>query len=122
VLLEALACGRPVVTTQTAARGLGEKPAQSMLLLDDPQDDKKLADQIRAACENTSVRKSLCDGARGSIEHFFLERTQAHEVACYRRVLQMHAQGDFQRNILDDAALWMLNLGRRIERILRRQR
>jgi len=121
VLLEALACGRPVVTTKTAAWS-GEKPAQAMLLLDDPEDDKTLADKIKAACENTAVHQSLCDRARESVEHLFLEKTQAHEVACYQRVLSMQAAGEFRRNIMDDVVLRMLNLGRRIDCVLRRKR
>ena len=122
VLLEALACGRPVVATQTAAKGLGGKPAGAMLLLADPDDDESLAAKIHLACEDSGVRRTLREGARASVEHLFLERTQAHEAACYRRVLEMGAAGEFRRSRIDDAALFFANAARRLARRIRRDR
>lgn len=122
VLLEALACGRPVVTTRTAARGLGEGPAAAMLLVDDPEDDAVLAGKIRLACEDHEISRSLADGARASVEHLFLEKTQAHEVACYKRVLDMSVSGAWRRDIWDELVLGLANFARRFGVFIRRQR
>jgi len=92
-----------------------------MLLVDDPQDDEGLAAQVRAACADAAVRRRLQDGARPSVAHLFLEKTQAHEVACYRRVLAMNAQGVFRRGLWDDTVLFGADLLRRWESRFKRR-
>ena len=113
VLLEALACGTPVVASSTALRGLGDIPSGAALSVEDPGDDEALAIGMRAACSDAVVRRRLQERARVSVAHLFLEKTQAHEIACYRQVLEMSAQGVFRRSLWDDAALSGADLLRR---------
>ncbi len=117
VLLEALACGAAVVSTVTAATGLGEGPLGAMRLVMDPEDVVALAEEIRGICEDASRAAALCRGARMSVEPLFLEHAQAHEAACYREVLAMRAQGVFERSLMDDAHLAAVNLVRRAGRL-----
>ncbi|MFH0754182.1 MAG: glycosyltransferase family 4 protein [Candidatus Omnitrophota bacterium] len=119
VLLEALACGRAVVSTVTAATGVGDGPMSAMRLLADPEDVGLLAQMLRSLCEDAREREALCSRARKSVEHLFLFKTQAHEVACYRQVLSMGNQGAFKRGWRDDACLCGINAVRRLRRLLR---
>jgi glycosyltransferase involved in cell wall biosynthesis len=118
VLVEALACGAAVVATRTAAIGLGAGPDRAMLLFEDPDDDAALERAIRLACEDAGLRRALKDDARRSVDHLSLERTQAHEAACYRRVLDMNARGNFRRGPLGMVALCVQDFRRRLCRKL----
>jgi glycosyltransferase involved in cell wall biosynthesis len=120
VLLEALACGAAVVATVTAATGLGEGPLGAMRLVLDPEDGMRFTDEVRAVCEDPKLRAMLCAGARPSVEPLFLENTQAHEVRCYEKVLQMRDEGVFRRTLMDDARLCGANTWRRIQRVIGR--
>ncbi|NTV29078.1 MAG: glycosyltransferase family 4 protein [Candidatus Omnitrophica bacterium] len=116
VLLEALACGSPVVTTLAAATGLGVGPDGAALLVDDPENDEVLAKRIRFACEEENVVRTLRAGARESVEHLSLERTQAYEAECYRQVLEMNSKGAFRRGRFGDVELYLADLWRRVSR------
>ena len=122
VLLEALACGAAVVTTETAARGLGPKPLQALRVIADPEDDEALARQVHLVCTDSDERQALRDKARASVEHLFLEKTQAHEAACYRAVLKMQTAGEFRRSLVDKMSLVWANGARRLGRTLKRCR
>ncbi|MBF0330303.1 MAG: glycosyltransferase family 4 protein [Candidatus Omnitrophica bacterium] len=118
VLLEALACGAAVVSTVTAATGLGEAPLKALRLVIDPGNIVRLSEEIRSVCQDPDIRAQLRASARASVEPLFLEQAQAHEIACYKKVLDMQAQGLFRRSLADNARLCVANTLRRVSRVL----
>lgn len=114
VLMEALACSVPLVTTVKSSAGLGAGPDNAALLLDDPENDTVLAKRIRCACENETVNRTLRAGGRGSVEHLSRERVLSHEAECYRRVIDMGVNGDLHRGYLEEGALLAADIGRRL--------
>ncbi|MCB0123138.1 MAG: glycosyltransferase [Caldilineaceae bacterium] len=64
-VLEAMACGAPVVTTRQAAGGMQAKPGQDLLVADDTQ---TFADEIVRLIADPAERQALGDAGRAYVE------------------------------------------------------
>ncbi|OLN28941.1 glycosyl transferase, group 1 [Desulfovibrio sp. DV] len=88
VLMEAMALGRPVVSTRLS--GIPELVAEGCGLLADPGDSASLAEALRQVLGNPSLAASLAAAARCQVERRFTLEGQA------RRILQLalgHPEG-----------------------------
>lgn len=67
-VLEAMACGRPVVTTSIGAEGIGEADEEALVVVDDPAE---FAEAVVALLEDGERRSVLGERARRLIEQRF---------------------------------------------------
>jgi sugar transferase (PEP-CTERM/EpsH1 system associated) len=65
-VLEAMACGAPVVTTAGAAGGMGAQPGRDLLVADDAQ---HFGATLVRLIENQDERRALADCGRAYVEH-----------------------------------------------------
>jgi glycosyltransferase involved in cell wall biosynthesis len=84
-LLEALACGVPVVTT--AAASIPEVVGEAAYLVPDPDDTRALGAAIIAVVVNSDVVDRLTSAAREQVKKFSWQKTVEETVAVYRKVL-----------------------------------
>lgn len=73
-ILEAMAMGRPVVSTRVGAEGLGLQHGEEALLADTPQD---FADAVRALMADEGLRARLAERGRRLVEERFAWRVLA---------------------------------------------
>ena len=85
-LLEALACGVPVVTT--AAASIPEVVGEAAYLAPDPDDTRGLGAAIIAVVVNPEVVDRLTSAAREQVKKFSWQKTIEETVAVYRRVVK----------------------------------
>ena len=87
-LLEAAACGRPLVATDTpGCRDIARHGVNALLV--PPDDADKLADAIDAARRRSELRASFGRAGRALVEReFSSERVGREIVALYRRLLE----------------------------------
>ena len=67
-VLEAMACGRPVVTTSIGAEGIAESDEGALMIADDPED---FADAVVALLKDGARRIALGERARQLVERRF---------------------------------------------------
>ncbi len=67
-VLEAMACGRPVVTTSIGAEGIAEADEEALVVVDDPAE---FADAVVVLLEDRERRSVLGERARRLIERRF---------------------------------------------------
>jgi hypothetical protein len=67
-VLEAMACGRPVVTTSIGAEGIAEADEEALVVVDDPAE---FADAVVALLEDGARRTALGERARQLVERRF---------------------------------------------------
>jgi glycosyltransferase involved in cell wall biosynthesis len=80
-VMEAMACGTPVLTSRTSSLGeIGEGAA----LLVDPLDEQAIADGLEALAGDASLRERLGRQGRERAAHYSWERTGRETVAAYR--------------------------------------
>ena len=87
VLLEALAMGKPVVTTEV---GIADEVLDDGVngLVVPPRNSAALADALRRVILDRNVRESLAAKARGSVdERFSLDAAAQAHAGLYERVL-----------------------------------
>lgn len=80
--LEAMACGRPVITSQ--AGSLGEVVGTAAHVVD-PTDETALADAMAAVIADPDYRRDLADRGREHLRRFDWDATAARTAAVYRR-------------------------------------
>lgn len=88
-VLEALACGAPVVTTAEAS--IPEVVGEAAYLVSDPEDTRALGAAIIAVVVNPDVVDRLTNAAREQVKKFSWQKTAEETVAIYRRVLNAKA-------------------------------
>jgi glycosyltransferase involved in cell wall biosynthesis len=87
VLVEAAACGRPVVTTDIPGCREAIAPDQSGLLVP-PRDARALADAIKHLIENADLRRRMGRAGRRFAErHFAIEDVIAKHLSTYKALL-----------------------------------
>lgn len=87
VLVEAAACGRPVVTTDIPGCREAIAPDQSGLLVP-PRDARALADAIKHLIENADLRRRMGrTGRRFAERHFAIEDVIAKHLSTYKALL-----------------------------------
>ncbi len=101
VFIEALACETVVVTSDIAPMNEYIQHMQNGLLVKDYEDPQPLAQMIRIACTDQTVRETLIRNARSSVEKFEKKRVDAMEVEYYKKILTMKDKGDFFMPLLE---------------------
>jgi glycosyltransferase involved in cell wall biosynthesis len=84
-LVEAMACGTPVVTTRVSA--LPETVGDAGVLLDDPLDARALAAALARLADDPAERERLSRAGLARAPLFSLERTTSALVCLYRELL-----------------------------------
>jgi glycosyltransferase involved in cell wall biosynthesis len=84
-VLEAMACGCPVVTTETTATG--EVGADAVVYVD-PLDSDSIADAVAALIDSPGLRAELVDRGLGRAAAYSWERTAAETEQVYGRLLE----------------------------------
>jgi glycosyltransferase involved in cell wall biosynthesis len=87
-VLEAMACGCPVVTTETTATG--EVGADAVVYVD-PLDSDSIADAVAALIDSPGRRAELVDRGLGRAAAYSWERTAAETEQVYGRLLDRGA-------------------------------
>ncbi|HLZ34501.1 MAG TPA: glycosyltransferase family 1 protein [Nitrospira sp.] len=82
-VLEAMACGAPVITSRTTA--LGEVAGDAALLID-PTDAQELSKTMEVVLENESVRSSLTAKGFERVRKFSWEQAARQTLAVYKDV------------------------------------
>ncbi len=85
-LLEAMACGVPVITTRGGA--LPEIAGDAALLLDDPYDAAGMADAIERVLTDAGLRAELIHRGDDRVAAFSWERSAQQMLAVYESVLE----------------------------------
>jgi polysaccharide biosynthesis protein PslH len=85
-VLEAMACGKAVVTTSVGAEGIAESDEDSLVIADNPED---FAGAVLALLADQARRRDLGDRARQLIERRFSWRRVIDDMdAIYRKLVQ----------------------------------
>ena len=93
VFIEALACGAVVVTSDIAPMNEYIHHMENGFLVKDFENPTAIADAVKKACEDESIRRVLKANARQSVRKFEKSRVDALEVEYYKRVLEMNRKG-----------------------------
>ncbi len=83
-VIEAMACGAPVITSQTSS--LGELAGDGALVVDAESEDA-LSEAMRAVCSDTRLRVELGRRGRARASEFSWERTGRETAAAYGEAL-----------------------------------
>lgn len=106
-LIEALACGAVVVTSQVAAAGVGIEDKYNGLIIPDVKDSFSIAATLQLALRDGALRDSLRTNARPSVKRFETAEAEAIEVAYYQRLLDEAQRGMFSRPF-GDQIHWLI--------------
>ncbi len=119
-LIEALACGAVVITSDIAARGVNIEHMKNGAIIKDHENPMAIADMIKAVCNGRKTRETLKSNARRSVEQFEKSRIDKLEVAYYKRILGMKLDKKFIVPFWV-AAFWIVDniTGRVLRRITR---
>ncbi|MES4785747.1 MAG: glycosyltransferase family 1 protein, partial [Nitrospiraceae bacterium] len=82
-VLEAMACGAPVITSKTTA--LSEVAGEAAVLVN-PEDAEELADAIMRVLEDQTLREALRLKGLERVKQFTWERAARQTLAVYREV------------------------------------
>ena len=93
VFIEALACEAMVVTSDIGPMNEYIRNMENGFLVKDFENPKAIADAVKKACEDESIRRVLKANARQSVRKFEKSRVDALEVEYYKRVLEMNRKG-----------------------------
>jgi glycosyltransferase involved in cell wall biosynthesis len=104
VLIEAAACGRPIVTTNAPGCREIVRNGENGLLVP-VRDSRALAEAIRLLVENASLRTAM--GAKGReivLEEFSVERVVNETLGVYRELLACGPKGSRELNVVEQQA------------------
>lgn len=124
-LIEALACNAVVVVSDISEMSQYVTYGENGLLVKNYEDPAALAEAVRLACTDKSVRERLQRNARRSVEQFENGRIESLEAGYYQRILDMKTAGAF-RTPMFSRALYVTERGARkhtptvVRRVLRR--
>jgi len=88
-VIEAMACGAPVLTSRTSSLG---EIAHDAALLVDPHSEDELAEGLRSLAADAGLRQSLRARGTERAALFSWERTARETVAVYREVAEEGAR------------------------------
>ena len=86
VLLEAAACGLPLITSRFNGASEMFNEGQDMLLVDDPSDDRELAAAMRTMLDD-DVRRRFGAAARQTVSQHSFRRNVNQILEIYREIL-----------------------------------
>jgi glycosyltransferase involved in cell wall biosynthesis len=84
--LEAMSCGVPVITSRRAS--LPEVVGDAALLLEDPLDEKEIADKVETLVADSSLRSDLVEKGRAFSRRFTWEKAASEVMDVYRQVME----------------------------------
>jgi len=84
-VIEAMACGTPVITSKTSS--LGELAGDAAFVVD-PESESELAAAMRAVCTDAQLRVDLSCRGRARAAAFSWERTARQTAAAYREAFE----------------------------------
>jgi glycosyltransferase involved in cell wall biosynthesis len=105
VFIEALACEAIVVTSDIAPMNEYIRHMENGLLVRDYESPRALADMIKLACEDGSLREHLKKNARKSVGRFEKGKIDELEVSYYKKILEMKREGYFSIPLWKQGAL-----------------
>jgi polysaccharide biosynthesis protein PslH len=83
-ILDALAAGRPVVTTSYGNEGINAQPGRDLLVADDPQ---AFAAAVLRLLSDAELARTIADNGRRFVrEHYGLESVVERIEACHRKI------------------------------------
>lgn len=87
-VVEAMAAGLPVVTTNTAAGEDAVEPGKNGLLIDDPTNVMEIAKKMSTLIEDESIRKQMGRNARRTAEKFTWDDIAKRTLEVYEGILK----------------------------------
>jgi len=109
VVLEAFACGCPVVLSAAAAVGVEVRDGKEAVIVPDPRNSTDLAQAIKRVVEDKAFAKVLIREAAGKARMFEREAMELREAEHYQRILEMKDAGAFTLNPLAMVGLYFAN-------------
>jgi glycosyltransferase involved in cell wall biosynthesis len=104
VLIEAAACGRPIVTTDAPGCREIVRHGENGLLVP-VKNSLALADALRVLIQNPDVRANMARRGREIVvEEFSVERVVGETLSVYRELLAASAQGSRELNLQEQGA------------------
>jgi glycosyltransferase involved in cell wall biosynthesis len=104
VLIEAAACGRPIVTTDAPGCREIVRNGENGLLVP-VRDSRALAEALRLLIENPALRAGM--GSKGrdiAVQEFSIERVVSETLGVYRELLAAGQKGSRELNIVEQQA------------------
>ncbi len=98
-LIEAMACGTPVITSTVAALGVDIKDGEDGIVIPEYNDPAKIANVIREVCKNPGLKDRISSEALKKAKEYDKSKIDRKEVDYYRKILRMKEMGRFKRNI-----------------------
>jgi len=87
-VVEAMAAGLPVVTTNTAAGEDAVEPGKNGLLIDDPTNVMEIAEKMSILIEDENLRKQMGRNARRTAKKFTWDETAKRTLEVYEEILK----------------------------------
>lgn len=100
VFIEALASEAIVVTSDIAPMNEYIKHMSNGVLIKDYENPQSIADSIKVACCDLSLREAIKKAARNSIKRFDKNTIDKIEASYYGNIISMAKNGEFDRSIL----------------------
>jgi glycosyltransferase involved in cell wall biosynthesis len=97
-LIEAMACGAAIVTSDVAAKGVAMRDGKDGLVLTEYNDPANIAEGVRAICENPELKEKLKAAALKSAERYDKDKIDRLEREYYRRILLMRENGELKKS------------------------
>ncbi|MFW6104953.1 MAG: glycosyltransferase family 4 protein [Chloroflexota bacterium] len=89
-ILEAMACGCPVITSNTTA--IPEVAGDAALLLNDPQDANELSDKMSRVLGDPNLRQQMKDKGLERVQQFSWESCARQTMDTYEKVYRMESR------------------------------
>ena len=86
-VIEAMAAGLPVVTTNTAAGEDAVENGKNGLLIEDPTDVREIAEKTSILIEDENLRNQMCKNARRTAEKFTWDNTAKRTLEVYEEAM-----------------------------------
>jgi len=87
-VVEAMAAGLPVVTTNTAAGEDAVEPGKNGLLIDDPTNVMEIAEKMSILIEDENLRKQMGRNARRTAQNFTWDEIAKKTLEVYEEILK----------------------------------
>jgi len=87
-VVEAMAAGLPVVTTNTAAGEDAVEPGKNGLLIDDPTNIMEIAEKMSILIEDENLRKQMGRNARRTAQNFTWDEIAKKTLEVYEEILK----------------------------------
>jgi UDP-glucose:(heptosyl)LPS alpha-1,3-glucosyltransferase len=89
VILEAMACGLPVVVSQIAGAAELITPGKDGILLENPENPDEIADKVNSVISSNNAMKQIGKQARATAEKYTWQRTAEDMLEVFEKSLEM---------------------------------